>query len=408
MKILAIDTSGLVASVALAEDTVLTALFSVQYKKTHSQILMPMMEDIKNIIGLDLKTIDAIAVSAGPGSFTGLRIGAATAKGLALSLNKPIIGVPTVDALAYELYGMDNLICPIMDARRGQVYTGIYSFAAEKKNECPEALNEQTIEMNVLYEQMVTSIENIASILNEYGKPVVFTGDGVPVYRDRIANLMKTPYSFAPLHRNRQNAAAVSALAMKYAMDGKFVNADEFAPEYLRPSQAERTASEAVGKNSEEKDSAHPKDRIFVRLMNDADITAVSSIEKSCLGQEAWTGKQLRDACNAKDTIYVVAERNGELCGLCGVQNISGDGEITNVSVIPEARQSGVAYKMLRQLIERGHGIGITSYTLEVRAKNAPAVALYEKLGFKSEGVRSHFYTNPEDDAVIYWKREQK
>ena len=130
MKILALDSSGLVASVAVMENDTLVAEYTMNYKKTHSQTLLPMLDEIKNNIQVDLSSIDAIAVAAGPGSFTGLRIGSATAKGLGLALDKPLIAVPTVDALAYNLYdtGEDTVVCPIMDARRNQVYTGIYKF----------------------------------------------------------------------------------------------------------------------------------------------------------------------------------------------------------------------------------------------------------------------------------------
>ena len=100
MKILAIDSSGLVASVAVVEDDNMLAEYTINYKKTHSQTLLPMLGEISKMIELDLKSVDAIAVAAGPGSFTGLRIGSATAKGLGLALDKPLISVPTVDALA--------------------------------------------------------------------------------------------------------------------------------------------------------------------------------------------------------------------------------------------------------------------------------------------------------------------
>ena len=132
MKILALDSSGLVASVAVVEENDgnqnLLAEYTVNYKKTHSQTLLPMLDEIVKMIELDLKSIDAIALAAGPGSFTGLRIGSAMAKGLGFALEKPLIEIPTVDALAYNLYGTDRVICPLMDARRNQVYTGIYEF----------------------------------------------------------------------------------------------------------------------------------------------------------------------------------------------------------------------------------------------------------------------------------------
>ena len=126
MKILAIDSSGLVASVAVVEDETLLAEFTIDYKKTHSQTLLPMLDQMAKMIELDLNSIDAIAVAGGPGSFTGLRIGSATAKGLGLALDKPLLHIPTVDALAYNLYGVETLICPIMDAIRSiPVYTGL-------------------------------------------------------------------------------------------------------------------------------------------------------------------------------------------------------------------------------------------------------------------------------------------
>ena len=128
MKILALDASGLVAGVALTEDDTLIAEYTTDYKKTHSQTLLPMLDELKKMVELDLRTVDVIGVAAGPGSFTGLRIGAATAKGLGLALGVKLAAVPTVDALACNLYGCEKVICPMMDARRGQVYTGLYTF----------------------------------------------------------------------------------------------------------------------------------------------------------------------------------------------------------------------------------------------------------------------------------------
>ena len=128
MRILAIDSSSMVATVAVVTDGVLTAEYTINYKKTHSQTLLPMIDEIKKNIDLDMNTVDVIAIAGGPGSYTGLRIGSATAKGFGLALNIPIINIPTMDALAYNLFSSSFVICPIMDARREQVYTGIYKF----------------------------------------------------------------------------------------------------------------------------------------------------------------------------------------------------------------------------------------------------------------------------------------
>ena len=128
MKILGLDSSGLVASVAVVEDDRLLAEYTTDYKKTHSQTLLPMLDELKKMIELDCSTLDAIAISSGPGSFTGLRIGSATAKGLGLALKKPLVEVPTLEGLAWNLWGASEIVCPVMDARRNQVYTGAYTF----------------------------------------------------------------------------------------------------------------------------------------------------------------------------------------------------------------------------------------------------------------------------------------
>ncbi|MBR3684150.1 MAG: tRNA (adenosine(37)-N6)-threonylcarbamoyltransferase complex dimerization subunit type 1 TsaB [Lachnospiraceae bacterium] len=235
MKLLALDSSGLVASVAVMEDDTMVAEYTMNYKKTHSQTLVPMLDQMSKMIELDLNTIDAIAIASGPGSFTGLRIGSATAKGLGLALNKPIIPVPTVDALAYNLCGNTGVICPIMDARRNQVYTGIYQFVSDG---C------EGFVMETLQTQTAVLIQDIVSQLNELGQPVIFIGDGVPVFKEQLKELMKVPYSFAPAHLSRQRAAAVGALGMIYYKEGKFESAALHEPEYLRMSQAERERAE--------------------------------------------------------------------------------------------------------------------------------------------------------------------
>lgn len=230
MRILALDSSGLVASVAIVEEEQTIVEYTVNYKKTHSQTLLPMLDEIVKMTEMDLQTIDAIAVSGGPGSFTGLRIGAATAKGLGLALEKPLIHIPTVDGLAYQLYGTEGLVCPIMDARRSQVYTGLYRFCEDR--------------FEVIEEQMAISVEELIDKLNAYGEVVTFLGDGVPVYQSVLQEGLKVSHFFAPAHQNRQSAAAVGALAVRYYQQGKVESAAEHQPDYLRVSQAERERAE--------------------------------------------------------------------------------------------------------------------------------------------------------------------
>ena len=230
MKILGLDSSGLVASVAVLEDNNLCAEYTVNFKKTHSQTLLPMLDVIAEMIQLDLNTVDGIAVAAGPGSFTGLRIGSATAKGLGLALQKPLLAVPTLDALAYNIFDAKELVCPIMDARRNQVYTGVYTYEEHQ--------------LQVLRESDALDIHQLIEELNQMGREVIFLGDGVAVYRNVIDTELTVPHTYAPVHCNKQRASAVAALGLQYMENGKVVSAAEFQPDYLRKSQAEREREE--------------------------------------------------------------------------------------------------------------------------------------------------------------------
>lgn len=233
MKILAIDTSGLVASVAVTEDKKLLAEFTLNYKMTHSQTLMPMIDEIKHIINFDMKTLDYIACASGPGSFTGLRIGAATAKGFAHALNIPIISVPTLDALAYNIFNTEKIICPIMDARRQQVYTAFF----EWKNNS----------LSRITGYMAVPVEEVFETAKNFKKNVIFLGDGIFVYNDLIQK--NSDFLAAPSNCNMQRAASVASLAEEYAMQGNIISGSDFVPFYLRKSQAERELDEKGNSN---------------------------------------------------------------------------------------------------------------------------------------------------------------
>src|SRR5690554_2582664 len=181
MKVLAIDSSGLVASVALVTEDELIAEYTINYRKTHSQTLLPMLDEIVKMTNIDLTELDAIAISKGPGSFTGLRIGAATVKGLAMVLDIPVIPVATVDGLAYNLYQTNSIICPLMDARKNQVYTGLYKWVDN--------------EFKVLLEQKTLDIEEISKEINKTEEEVTFLGDGVKVFEDQIKEMVEVNYN---------------------------------------------------------------------------------------------------------------------------------------------------------------------------------------------------------------------
>lgn len=230
MKILGLDSSGLVAGVAVVENDILLGEYTTDYKKTHSQTLLPMLDELSRMIDLDMNTIDAIAIASGPGSFTGLRIGSATAKGLGLALKKPLVEVPTLEGLAWNLWGTDRVVCPLMDARRNQVYTAAYEFLPS---------GDGYTMVNIIPQAPADIYEMIDNI-NEIGRAVIFLGDGVPVYREIIEENIRVSYAYAPAGCNRQRAAGIAALGALYYGMGKTVDAAEHQPEYLRKSQAER------------------------------------------------------------------------------------------------------------------------------------------------------------------------
>lgn len=389
MKVLAIDSSGLTATVAIVEDEQTIAEYTVNYKKTHSQTLLPMIDEIVRMVEMDLTAVDAIAVAGGPGSFTGLRIGSATAKGLGLALDKPLIDVPTVDAMAYSVYGCEDIICPIMDARRSQVYTGIYTFVPKKADEKTEQME---YAFKVLRVQMAVSVEDLIRRLNVYGRRVVFLGDGVPVYKEMLSKGLEVPYFFAPSFMNRQRAAAVGALGIRYYQTGRYETAAEHRPDYLRVSQAER-------ERAEREKHAVPK----VRRMTMEDGAAVAEMEHQ-LFFDAWSEKSILETLSQPNSICLMAEKAGRAAGYILAYRAADEAEIARIAVAKELQRQGVARALLDDFESACRAQEINKLLLDVRSGNMAARALYEKSGFQEDGIRQRFYQDPEEDAVLMSK----
>ncbi|GFI04142.1 MAG: ribosomal protein S18-alanine N-acetyltransferase [Lachnospiraceae bacterium] len=143
---------------------------------------------------------------------------------------------------------------------------------------------------------------------------------------------------------------------------------------------------------------------LLIREMKADDVEIVSKIESEVFSMP-WSAKDFLEMVEADYAYYYVAELDGEIAGCCGIRNIAGDGEITNVVVAPSYRRRGIALKMMEYMLEEAVKAGIGDCTLEVRVSNQPAIRLYERLGFKGEGIRPHFYDKPDEDALIMWKR---
>ena len=228
MKILALDSSAVVASVALCDGERLLAEYTLNNGNTHSETLLPMVECLFRHLGVTAGDIDLFAVSSGPGSFTGVRIGAATLKGLAFASEKPCVGVSTLEALAENLVSLTGLICPVMNARRSQVYTALFRSDGQR--------------LVRLMEDSALSITELDEILAAYGEEVLFCGDG---YDITLSAIEKTKTRPLPFRLRLQSAYSVAQVALRHFEEGNYVKDQELTVTYLRPSQAERTYREA-------------------------------------------------------------------------------------------------------------------------------------------------------------------
>ncbi len=230
MRVLGIESASVTASAAILTDDILTAEYTTNFRCTHSETLLPMIDAICTMTQTEVSSLDCIAVSSGPGSFTGLRIGSATGKGLGLALDIPIVSVPTLQALAYNMAGTDHTVCAMMDARRGNVYAGVYQ------------LNGDSIE--AVLDSALLSVEEIFDRLRDLPDGALLVGDGAVLYREKIANELGEKYKVVPAPMVTPRAASVAALGMRLYTQGKAVNAREHVPNYLRPSQAERNRTD--------------------------------------------------------------------------------------------------------------------------------------------------------------------
>ena len=233
MKILSLDSSALVASVALCEDDEILAEYTLNNGNTHSETLLPMVEDVLKNFSLTAKDIDLFAVSAGPGSFTGVRIGAATLKGLAFASDKPCVEVSTLAAIAHNLCICEGIICPVMNARRSQVYMAL--FRSDGKM------------LERLMPDTAMSIEELDGLLCEYKEPVFLCGDGYEITERGLKN---TSVRFVPKRMRIQSAASVGALALDAYKRGEACSDAQLGVNYLRPSQAERERAEKLAKEA--------------------------------------------------------------------------------------------------------------------------------------------------------------
>ena len=232
MKLLVMDTSGPVCGVAVMEDEKVLCEYTAQNRNTHSANLMPMAEAALQSAGKTIGEMDAIAAVTGPGSFTGVRIGVATAKGLAHGAGIPCIPVDALEALSISAGRFDGVICPIQDARAGQVYGA--AFRDGERMTADEPLK----------------LEDFLEKILIFGERFLFLGDGVPVHRERILEILGEKAVFAPAHLNYLRPSAAGVLARRSEARTDYLN---LQATYLRPPNAQKNKKllEAMGMKQE-------------------------------------------------------------------------------------------------------------------------------------------------------------
>ena len=236
MTIIAIDSSAKAASVCIANEEKIIGEFFINTSLTHSQTLMPMLEQLLKNTGMSVEQIGAVAVNAGPGSFTGVRIGVAAAKGLAFPKDLPCISVSTLESMAYNLLDCDCIVCAVMDARCSQVYNAMFKI----KGNIAERLTEDR----------ALSLSDLLLDIKNYDEKVLLVGDGAEISYEFLKNCASNVF-LAPQNKRVQTASSVALSALKMLAEDKTVSAGELMPVYLRLPQAQRELNARLNNKTE-------------------------------------------------------------------------------------------------------------------------------------------------------------
>ncbi|HSH35472.1 tRNA (adenosine(37)-N6)-threonylcarbamoyltransferase complex dimerization subunit type 1 TsaB [Schnuerera sp.] len=225
MKVLGVDTSTMMATCAVLDEERLLGEFSLNQEMTHSENLVPMIKEVLDSLNLQISDIDLYGVSLGPGSFTGLRIGIATVKSFAHVFDKPIVGVSTLEGLAFNLVHKGPIV-PMIDARRNRVYTGIYKWQKGRI-------------INVL-KPSIMEIKELLELLNGDYDNIMVNGNGALLYEDKIKDILKDKVNLSPISLNSCRAASIAELALLKDKEENKYDYYNIVPDYLRESQAQR------------------------------------------------------------------------------------------------------------------------------------------------------------------------
>ena len=385
MKILSIDTSSSICSVAILEDTKIIKEMHNFSEKEHSETLMPMIDELFKTTNLSLDNIGLIACSVGPGSFTGIRIGIATVKAFADAKNIPIVGVNSLEAMAYLGVAQkgDGEFVSILDARNDNVYFAIYKM---KKGQFSIYKNPEAMQIS----EAITYIDNLKL-------PIYFLGDIVNADLARIEQLYLSRVSIEKANSEDVNkheyltnvgplAIGVALAGLNRYANGIFGNSNSLTPMYLRKPQAQR---QKEGKS----------DDISILEMSYTDIENIKL--NYSMFPNIWEYDVLQDDYN--DSKYIVIKQNEEIYGFAGFRTIFEEMEIMNIVTKADKRNQGFASNMLSYILRYAHNHEMEKINLEVNENNLPAIKLYKTYGFQVVGKRNAYYKDGSAILMTYF-----
>ena len=374
MKILSIDTSSSICSVAILEDTKIIKEMHNFSEKEHSETLMPMIDELFKTSNLSLDNIGLIACSVGPGSFTGIRIGIATVKAFADAKNIPVVGVNSLEAMAYLGVSQkgDGEYVSILDARNDNVYFAIYKM---KKGQFSIYKNPEAMQIS----EAITYIDNLKL-------PIYFLGDIVNADLARIEQLYLSRVSIEKANSEDVNkheyltnvgplAIGVALAGLNRYKNGIYGNSNSLTPMYLRKPQAQR---QKEGKS----------DDISILEMSYTDLENIKL--NYSMFPNIWEYDVLQDDYN--DSKYIVIKQNEEIYGFAGFRTIFEEMEIMNIVTKVDKRNQGFASNMLSYILRYAHNHEMEKINLEVNENNLPAIKLYKTYGFQVVGKRNKYY----------------
>ncbi len=369
MKILAFDCSSKTMCAAVSEGPEVLASAYAEENRNHAPFMLPMIEQVMSEAGVKYSDLEAIGVTIGPGSFTGLRIGLATAKGFSDTLNIPMAPILSLDALAMGFQEYKNIIVTMLDARKNQVYAAVYDNTKGKM-------------LKIMAETPLSPIDELASFLAKFPQ-VLFVGDGVPGWRQSLIATYGQRCLFADDKPQGITGPSLTALAAA-AKSWDYVR--DIAPYYIRGVDAKAKFL-----------------RCNFQRLELGDLDDLLQVEKGSFSHP-WTKQMFMDELKNTFAEYWIIRVDGKLVAYGGFWHIADESHVTNIAVDPDYRHLGLGTLMVEHIINRSREKGVKGVTLEVRPSNTRAITLYENAGFQQRGRRPHYYEDNGEDAIIMWR----